>query len=130
MYLAAPWVSKDLMPTAAKVFEDAGFEITHKWWVHDSNLDYNSGDEFKAQCAHDDFMGAYNADVLVLFHTAKSEGKAVEQGIALTRGIPIIAIGERGYTTAMNIFHWMPAYTWVNGISEAIDEVRKLCPQT
>jgi nucleoside 2-deoxyribosyltransferase len=127
IYLAAPWVDKDLMPERAEAFKSLGHTITFEWWHHDSSLEGDARDEFREQCAEDDYNGVADADVVVLFHTAKSEGKATEQGIALALGIPIIAIGQRGHSTAMNIFHWKRGhYIWVDNIADAQVELGRM----
>ena len=85
--------------------------------------DASSHDELASQ-AHADIYGVISADVLVLLNLAKSEGKAVEQGIALNRGIPIVAVG----TARTNIFQHTQAYTWVPSVEAALAAVEQLCP--
>jgi hypothetical protein len=55
---------------------------------------------------------------VVVYQTGLSEGKAVEQGIALGLGIPIISIGTLG--EVKNIFHFLPDYIWVKNEEQAI----------
>jgi len=74
--------------------------------------------------AQDDFRGAASAEALILLSSAKSEGKATEQGIALAKGIPIIAVGKRGEFS--NIFHYLHNYRWVASVEEAIDELGRI----
>lgn len=71
-----------------------------------------------------DTQGVIDADVMVLLNSAKSEGKAVEQGIAIAMCIPIIAIGERG-AQSNNVFHYMDDYTWVPTAEAAIERIRR-----
>ena len=128
IYLAAPWLDRELMPERAKVFEDAGFTITHKWWEYEGESQENESEEFLRECAASDFNGVTTADVLIAFNTAKSEGKATEQGIALASKVPIISINPPVKVTS-NIFHHLPQYTHVNSIEEALEEVKKICHQ-
>src|SRR3954464_15266950 len=88
VYLAAPWTHRPDALAAAQQIEAAGHAITEHWWRH-ADVPLDQRDEIRAQ-AQADVDGVLAADVLVLLNLAKSEGKAVEQGIALQRGIPII----------------------------------------
>jgi hypothetical protein len=125
LYLAAPWIDKHLMPDRAKKFEEVGHTISWKWWdTEDLPIDERSLPYLKDQAAHD-WCGVIEADALVVFNTARSEGKAVEQGIALSRGIPIVAIGRRG-EHSLNVFHFLDQYTWVPTINEAINTLKTL----
>ena len=56
---------------------------------------------------------------MVVLNSAKSEGKATEQGIAIEMEMPIIAVGERGTVTS-NIFHYLANYRFVPTIEEAV----------
>lgn len=117
VYIAAPWNYRELAKAASSLVEAAGHTITWPWWDHEC------GDEDHAQLAElawKDFRGVVGADVLLLLNYAKSEGKAVEQGIALLSGIPIIGVGP--HPTC--IFHHVNVYTWVNTVEEAIERLR------
>src|ERR1700681_2522273 len=46
-----------------------------------------------------------------------SEGKAVEQGIALGAGIPIVGVGVPG----SNVFQHLPEYTWVADLDALVE---------
>lgn len=122
IYLAAPWVERENMEVTARVFETAGHQITHKWW---DVVGDEKDSEFLRTCAIEDVQGVLQADVVVLINSAKSEGKAVEQGIAITAGIPIIAVGMLG-EFSLNVFHYLDNYTWVSNVSEALQEIEKL----
>lgn len=67
-----------------------------------------------------DLQGVLKANLLIVLNTAKSEGKATEQGIAIADGKPIIAVGERGVVTS-NIFHYLMNYRWVKTIEDAVE---------
>jgi len=102
---------------AAQRFEEAGLVITHPWW----NLEGKEDDPvYLCQCAEYDVLGVVSAHVLVVLNTQKSEGKAVEQGIAIAMGIPIVLIGEKS-----NIFHHLNIYQ-VHDIDGAIEMVKWL----
>jgi hypothetical protein len=55
------------------------------------------------------------ASAFVLLNLEKSEGKAVETGVALGVGARRILVGPRS-----NIFHYLPGWTRVNTVEEAI----------
>lgn len=117
IYLAAPWADREDMSAIAARFEAAGHTITHKWWLEETGED-RSVETLREQ-AFKDWNGVKTAQAVVLFNTKKSEGKAVEQGIALEAKIPIIAVGNMG-EHSQNVFHFLPFYTWVNDIDEAL----------
>ena len=116
-YLAAPWVDRAKMPTIAEKFESCGHTITHKWWLHEGGYDAPKA-ELERQALSDVF-GVKRADVLVLINSQKSEGKAVEQGIAIAEEKPIVAVGRLG-EIGMNVFHRLSNYTWVESVEEAV----------
>jgi len=119
VYLAAPWADRELMFERAAKFDMTGaLEITHRWWFDTVEGGYSAPVEELAVFAQRDFEGAATADVVVVFQTGLSEGKAVEQGIALALGIPIISVGK--LREVRNIFHYLPEYTWVDNIEDAI----------
>jgi hypothetical protein len=128
LYLAAPFVDHALMDERCLIFEDEGHTITHKWWhtEHEDKRPLEERSDYLREHAFLDFKGVMDCEALVVFHTAKSEGKATEQGIALAMGIPIFAIGERGYKVAANIFHWLPDYIWCDNINDAIIELGRM----
>lgn len=122
VYLAAPWIDKGVMEERAGLFEKAGYSITHKWWNYDGD-ELEEKDGFLGTCARQDWQGVIDAEVLIVFNTAKSEGKAVEQGIALASHIPIIIIGTRG-AESKNVFHYLDScYTWVQTPEAALAEL-------
>lgn len=115
IYLAAPWVDRERAALEAVKLEAAGHEITEKWWEHEDTTDH---DELVEQ-AKLDVVGVLAADMLVLLNTQKSEGKAVETGIAIMCCIPIAVVGER-----TNLFHHLDDVTLFNSVEEVIDAVR------
>lgn len=106
IYIAAPWTHKTDAARVASLLETAGHTITKRWWEHCEvpgylTADHSNDDELTEQ-ALQDIDGVLTADVFVLLNYEKSEGKAVETGIALAVGIPIIVVGGRS-----NLFHYL-----------------------
>lgn len=125
LYLAAPYAEKVNMPIYAAQFEAAGYSITHKWWLVDED-----GADF-GQCAQADLEGVIDADYLVLFNSAISEGKSFEQGVAVMEGMMIIGIGKPGQhypdgKSYGNVFHSLDNYIWVENVNEALDTLKEL----
>jgi nucleoside 2-deoxyribosyltransferase len=116
IYLAAPWVEKDLMDDRARAFEDLGHTITWKWWNVKEDPEANHP-ALRLQ-AEDDYAGVKRAEVLILFNTGLSEGKSFEQGVATAFCKPIIAIGSK--EVSKNVFHYMGNYTWVYNLNDAL----------
>jgi nucleoside 2-deoxyribosyltransferase len=121
VYLAAPWIHKDQMKGIARKFVMAGHLVTHSWWLTEGEGYAGRTKEQLAGFALEDLNGVKEADKVVVISSAKSEGKAVEQGIALALGKPIIAVGKLGEFP--NIFHYLPEYTWVETVEDAIEEL-------
>ncbi len=119
VYLAGVFVEKDTMPRMAAAIEAAGHSITHKWWEVESKPYGERTDAEKCEQAMLDVSGVRNADAIILINSSKSEGKAVEQGIAIAKGIPIFAVGTKG-EHSKNIFHWLPNYRWYNRFEDAL----------
>lgn len=108
LYIAGPWVDRDAVNVEAQKFRDAGHTVDCRWLTLHTEVGQSSGDalnqdehqEFLREQALNDIEDLLNSELLVLINSAKSEGKAVETGIAITALIPIILIGKRS-----NIFH-------------------------
>lgn len=124
LYLAAPYSEKDFMTRIVVPFEADGHHITHKWWKHEKTIE-ESTPEMRMGQALDDARGVADADVLVMFNLTMSEGKAVEQGIAIAHSKPILAVGKAG-EHSRNVFHFLAHYKWVAGVDEAIEVLRVL----
>lgn len=120
IYIAAPWIDREAMPAIATRFENDGHTITHKWWEAENTPESPEAVKIHSGHAFDDWNGVVSADTLVLLNTSKSEGKAVEQGLAIASDIPIVAVGQRG-ALSKNVFHYLPCYTWVDDIEGALD---------
>lgn len=118
IYIAAPWIDRARMPGFAAQLETAGHTITWKWWTHEGEGYAGRTHEQLASFAMEDYNGVVGADLVVMVSSSKSEGKAVEQGIALSLGKRIIAVGT--LSEFPNIFHYLPSYTWVKTFDEVL----------
>jgi len=124
IYIAGPWVHRHDMPAIAAKLERAGHTITHRWWEFEGD-ENNLTKKFLFECALKDVHGVLSADVVVVINSAKSEGKATEQGIAIAEEKPIIVIGKQG-EHSKNIFHYLALYSFVNTVEDAIKKLEVL----
>lgn len=118
IYVASPWTCKAEAKAAADFLEAEGHTITKKWWEHREVPGYlgDAGEDEIAelvQQAEEDVAGVVSADVFVLLNLEKSEGKAVETGIALTHVPYCVLLGGKS-----NLFHYLPAWTHIDSIEE------------
>lgn len=99
IYIAAPWTHKHEAILAGARFTAAGHEITSNWFHHAGDPTDSAGVKSNLFSivlqAREDIADVMRADCLVVLNLAKSEGKAVETGIALANQIPIISVGPR-----------------------------------
>lgn len=108
------------MPDYAAQFEAAGHTLTERWWEHvdipgyPNNVTAAGFNALEDQSTLD-YLGVVYADVLVVLNTERSEGKAVETGIAIALLKPIILVGSR-----TNIFHFIPSVYPVRDVRAAI----------
>src|SRR5439155_532021 len=105
IYVAAPWQNRDYARQTADAIASNGHTMTSSWYSdHEDTTD-------PIKLAHDaqeDFMGVISADVLVVLNMdTLSEGKAVEQGIAIGFQIPILVLGDK----PQNVFQYLPVVT-------------------
>lgn len=124
VYLASPWVSKKEMPEIAGKIREAGGEITHAWWQIEDGKNDGSIEDLAYHRGHAqlDVEGVEKADVVVVMNTASSEGKAVEQGIAIALGKPIIIVGTQG-EFSKNVFHYLGNYKWVPDVDTMVEAI-------
>lgn len=118
IYLAAPWKHRATACEAMDRLVAAGYENGARWLR--GHEDTTDPVRLQAEAKHD-FIDVIDADVMVLLNIEKSEGKAVEQGIALMRGTTIVAVGQPS-----NVFHYMPQYIWVDSLEAAILALNEL----
>lgn len=122
LYIAAPWNDRKDVPAIAEKFEQAGHEITHKWWLSEEVGEKIQTPEKEAEHrghAFADMNGVIDAQVVILINSSKSEGKATESGIAIANRKPIIAVGKRGQHSS-NVFHYLPNFKWVDTVDDAL----------
>jgi hypothetical protein len=121
VYVAAPWDDRIVAGDFAVTLRHMGFEITRYWWdVECDEDDYT----LLGEHAVEDIYAVEDADAFVLLQTSKSEGKAVEMGVALASGIPVIAVlfGK----TLSNIFQHHPGVLVVNKLDDAMAALEAL----
>lgn len=118
VYVACPWKHKHEAISAAILLRVKGYEISSRW--HDLISDGKESDgsdthpDICRQEAVHDVADVISSDVVLVLNIEKSEGKAVEQGIAIAHGIPIIVIGTRS-----NVFQYLPTVRVVSTLVEA-----------
>lgn len=126
VYVAAPWVDRGNAQDVAATLEANGYDVTMDWWNYElGEAEAEDKAAFRRMCAFKDFRGVRTADAVLLINSSKSEGKAVEQGIAIALGIPIVTIGELGAFSS-NVFHYLPQYHWVKDLYEALDKLKEV----
>lgn len=102
IFLAAPWAHRELANHAADKLRLAGFAVTSRW------LTAEETDEPAEliQQALNDAEDIIASDIVVVLNTQErgkeTSGKAVETGIALGIGRPVIIVGAR-----TNIYHYL-----------------------
>ncbi len=99
VYVAAPWVRKADARAAADKLRARGFEVTSHWLDVEERTDdptgMNRSLERLQQEAKQDIYDVMTAEVLIVLNLEKSEGKAVETGIALAHGKQVFSVGPR-----------------------------------
>ena len=115
VYIAGPWAERDAVRVFAGKVVEAGHDITEAWWYHPESTDHT---ELVRQ-GFRDWDAVQEADAMIVINSKKSEGKAVEMGLALAYGLaPIIVVGPR-----TNIFHHLPNIFMVATGEEAIERL-------
>ena len=122
IYIAAPWKFRAEMPFIAGKFEQIGCEITRKWWEAEDTPEHERSIETLREQAEQDVLGVTDANLVVVINSAKSEGKALEQGVAVAQRKPIIIVGKRG-EFSQNVFHYLKLYKWVESLDQALEIV-------
>lgn len=112
VYIAAPWIKGGDALELKKKLEESGFVVASRWLdrvkgnlesTYDYTKDPNYTLETGRQEAEKDIMDIARAHYVVVLNSTKSEGKAVEQGIALAWKTPVLVIGN-----PTNTFHYLP----------------------
>lgn len=121
-YIAAPWAHQAEAKAARELFQAAGFTVTARWLDSEDTHDPDT----LRECARTDIEDIYHSQVFVLLNSqargAETSGKAVETGIALTLGLPILAVGEKS-----NVFHHLEHpmfFTWVATVEDAVSKLQ------
>jgi nucleoside 2-deoxyribosyltransferase len=99
VYIAAPWVRRPEAIAFGDRLKALGIIVTSRWFTHeDVSVDGkgNTGPvEALQQQAREDVQDVLRSHVLVVLNLQKSEGKAVETGVAIANAIPVISVGKR-----------------------------------
>jgi nucleoside 2-deoxyribosyltransferase len=128
IYLAGPWAQREAVQEARRQLMAAGINVNAQWL--DVEMKDGAGDTAESQAAagydmsaeaNRDLADINKSDAMVVLNLEKSEGKAVEQGIALEKGLPIIVVGKR-----TNVFQYLPKVTVVDNLYDAIGKVYEL----
>lgn len=122
VYLAGPWVHRAIARELAAELQSAGYTITHDWWNYEGEDQDKETGEALRHFAQLDVDAVRTADVVVVYNSAKSEGKAAEQGMAIAWGKPIVCITP-GESPSSNIFHHLANYTHVKTLQEAMEAI-------
>jgi nucleoside 2-deoxyribosyltransferase len=125
VYLAGPWVDRIIAKSIAGTLEKAGYTITHPWWNYEGEDQDKETPESLAKFAQMDVDAVRTADAVVVYNSAKSEGKAVEQGLAIAWNKPIIVITPWDRPSS-NIFHNLSNYTHVTNLHAALEKLSGL----
>lgn len=106
IYIACPWVHKIAAAATAILVRREGHEVTSRW--HDRTTDGldpagtdSPFDECRREAIHD-VEDVFRSDAVLVLNIEKSEGKAVEQGIAIALHLPIVVVGQRS-----NVFQYL-----------------------
>lgn len=120
IYVAAPWVRRADAQAAADVLRANGYVITRDWWNHEGEIEDTP---LMRRHAVDDVDAVEQADAVVVLNLEKSEGKAVETGVAIAHRIPVVSVGN----LRPNIFSTLTIE--VETLTDAIQELRALYPR-
>ncbi len=128
IYLAGPWARREEVREARKAFLAAGIKVNAQWL--DIEVPEGAGETSESQAAAGIDMGAEAkrdlddiavSEVMVVMNLQKSEGKAVEQGIAIQKRMPLIVVGPR-----TNAFQYLPQVKVVDNLYEVIGLLREI----
>jgi hypothetical protein len=100
VYLAAPWADRAEAREVRDIIQSHDIEVNSRWLDTHHTTEEEATHEVLAVEAMHDVEDVLNCDILMLWNTQKSEGKAVETGMALIAQKGIILIGDK-----TNVFH-------------------------
>lgn len=118
VYIAAPFDCKPQAKETRKQLVEAGYLVTSRWIDLPDDTE-GKPEEYFVKNAYADVEDILNSQILLILNIHKSEGKAVEQGMAIAWNIPIIVVGERS-----NIFHYLQI-PFVKDVPEALALMNK-----
>lgn len=122
IYIAAPWAHKDKASELKKQFEAAGLEVTSRWMdlhlpkpnvADDGGIAYD--EEVLRREAMEDIKDVLECDIYCVFNLEKSEGKAVELGLAIASFKGVVVVGK-----PLNVFQYLNGMVRVMTAEEAI----------
>lgn len=125
IYVAAPWKHRETARAVAIQFREAGFTVMSRWhdeWGAEIGPEDSKDPMVLAAEANADFADVILSEAMVVLNIEKSEGKAVEQGIAHTVEMPIVVIG----TERFNVFQYLPRVRLVPDFDAAVAYLRSL----
>ena len=122
IYVASPWKFRHEANQVAQQYKAKGHTIVSRWHSEWADLDDSTITEAqKRDEAEKDVADVMVCQCLVVLNWEKSEGKAVEQGIAIARHTPIIVVGA-----ASNVFHSLASVKCVNSFAESLGALAEL----
>jgi hypothetical protein len=122
LYIAAPWKHRAHAREVAQQYRDKGHQVVSRWhdeWGVKSDTGMTVAE--KREEAEKDVADVRACQAMVVLNWEKSEGKAVEQGIALERRTPIIVVGAES-----NVFHNLPSVKLVDSFAESLGALAEL----
>lgn len=111
VYVAGPWARKNDVRAVVQRLRGAGFSVTSRW-VDRPESEYECDPALMRSEAIRDIEDIDQSDVLLYLNLEKSEGKATELGMALTREMPVFVVGG----TKNNVFLHLPTVTHVESV--------------
>ena len=115
VYLAGPWVRRDEVRAAREHVRAAGFTVDCRWIDFDATQHDENAEVVMSREALNDVEDILESDALMVLNLEKSEGKAVEQGIAFSRGIPVVVVGPFS-----NVFQRLQGFARVDTLEEGL----------
>jgi nucleoside 2-deoxyribosyltransferase len=121
IYLAGPWARREEVREARKAFLAAGIEVNAQWLdvpdIAQAGQTVETQEhlyDLRAE-AQRDLDDIAKSDAMVVMNLEKSEGKAVEQGIAIAQGLPLVVVGRRS-----NVFQYLERVRVFDTVDDAI----------
>ena len=130
IYVAGPFADRPNVREQAEKLRAAGYNVVARWLTLDVEEGPNSAgslealnmeehQEFLREQAMNDIEDLLNADLMFIVNSRKSEGKAVELGVAIATLKPVIMVGQR-----TNVFQTLniPRFDTTEGAIEWMKE--------